>query len=47
VLNDAFGLVQGLMTTVHAYTGDHMLLDGLGQPLPGRAPGPDRSSVPA
>ena len=28
VLNDAFGLTQGLMTTVHAYTGDQMLLDG-------------------
>jgi len=28
VLNDAFGLVQGLMTTIHAYTGDQMLLDG-------------------
>jgi glyceraldehyde 3-phosphate dehydrogenase len=28
VLNDAFGLVQGFMTTVHAYTGDQMLLDG-------------------
>ncbi len=28
VLNDAFGLIQGLMTTVHAYTGDQMLLDG-------------------
>ena len=28
VLNDAFGLSQGLMTTVHAYTGDQMLLDG-------------------
>src|ERR1700735_987950 len=28
VLNDAFGLVQGYMTTVHAYTGDQMLLDG-------------------
>ena len=28
VLNDAFGLNQGLMTTVHAYTGDQMLLDG-------------------
>ena len=25
---DAFGLVQGFMTTVHAYTGDQMLLDG-------------------
>jgi len=28
VLNDSFGLTQGLMTTVHAYTGDQMLLDG-------------------
>jgi len=28
VLNDAFGVVQGYMTTVHAYTGDQMLLDG-------------------
>jgi glyceraldehyde 3-phosphate dehydrogenase len=28
VLNDSFGLVKGLMTTVHAYTGDQMLLDG-------------------
>jgi glyceraldehyde 3-phosphate dehydrogenase len=28
VLNDAFGLTKGLMTTVHAYTGDQMLLDG-------------------
>src|ERR1700733_3188492 len=28
VLNDAFGLVRGFMTTVHAYTGDPMLIDG-------------------
>jgi glyceraldehyde 3-phosphate dehydrogenase len=28
VLDDAFGLTRGLMTTVHAYTGDQMLLDG-------------------
>ena len=28
VLNDSFGLVRGFMTTVHAYTGDQMLLDG-------------------
>jgi glyceraldehyde 3-phosphate dehydrogenase len=28
VLNDSFGLERGLMTTVHAYTGDQMLLDG-------------------
>jgi glyceraldehyde 3-phosphate dehydrogenase len=28
VLNDAFGVDRGFMTTVHAYTGDQMLLDG-------------------
>ena len=28
VLNDAFGVQRGFMTTVHAYTGDQMLLDG-------------------
>jgi glyceraldehyde 3-phosphate dehydrogenase len=28
VLNDAFGIERGFMTTVHAYTGDQMLLDG-------------------
>jgi glyceraldehyde 3-phosphate dehydrogenase len=28
VVHDEFGLVQGFMTTVHAYTGDQMLLDG-------------------
>ena len=28
VLHDSFGLVTGLMTTIHAYTGDQMLLDG-------------------
>ncbi|HSR23783.1 MAG TPA: type I glyceraldehyde-3-phosphate dehydrogenase [Candidatus Eisenbacteria bacterium] len=28
VLNDSFGLVRGFMTTIHAYTGDQMLLDG-------------------
>jgi len=27
-LNDAFPIVSGIMTTVHAYTGDQMLLDG-------------------
>ncbi len=27
VLHDTFGLVKGLMTTIHAYTGDQMLLD--------------------
>jgi glyceraldehyde 3-phosphate dehydrogenase len=28
VLNDEFGIVKGLMCTVHAYTGDQNLLDG-------------------
>ncbi len=28
VLDDAFGLEQGLMTTIHAYTGDQQLVDG-------------------
>jgi glyceraldehyde 3-phosphate dehydrogenase len=28
VLQDSFGLQAGLMTTIHAYTGDQMLLDG-------------------
>jgi glyceraldehyde 3-phosphate dehydrogenase len=27
VLNDKFGIVSGLMTTIHAYTGDQMTLD--------------------
>ena len=28
VLDDAFGVVEGLMTTIHAYTGDQNLVDG-------------------
>src|ERR671915_740913 len=28
VLDDAFGVERGLMTTVHAYTGDQQLVDG-------------------
>ncbi|HUN34570.1 MAG TPA: type I glyceraldehyde-3-phosphate dehydrogenase, partial [Trebonia sp.] len=28
VLHDAFGVQRGFMTTIHAYTGDQMLLDG-------------------
>ncbi|MGI9606635.1 MAG: type I glyceraldehyde-3-phosphate dehydrogenase [Acidimicrobiales bacterium] len=28
VLDDAFGVVEGYMTTVHAYTGDQALVDG-------------------
>ena len=27
VLNDEFGIVKGLMTTIHAYTNDQMILD--------------------
>jgi glyceraldehyde 3-phosphate dehydrogenase len=27
-LNDKFGVIEGLMTTIHAYTGDQMTLDG-------------------
>ena len=27
-LHDNFGIVEGLMTTIHAYTGDQMILDG-------------------
>ncbi|SUO95695.1 type I glyceraldehyde-3-phosphate dehydrogenase [Suttonella ornithocola] len=27
VLNDQFGIVEGIMTTIHAYTGDQMTLD--------------------
>jgi glyceraldehyde 3-phosphate dehydrogenase len=29
VLHDTFGIVRGFMTTVHAYTGDQVLLDGI------------------
>ncbi|NLK62839.1 MAG: type I glyceraldehyde-3-phosphate dehydrogenase [Fusobacteria bacterium] len=28
VLDNEFGIVQGIMTTIHAYTGDQMILDG-------------------
>jgi len=28
ILDDAFGVERGLMTTTHAYTGDQMLVDG-------------------
>jgi glyceraldehyde 3-phosphate dehydrogenase len=33
VLDDAFGVEHGLMTTVHAYTGDQQLVDGPHQDL--------------
>ncbi len=28
VLNDSFGIVRGLMTTIHSYTNDQVILDG-------------------
>ncbi|MGH9119791.1 MAG: type I glyceraldehyde-3-phosphate dehydrogenase [Acidimicrobiales bacterium] len=33
VLDDAFGVERGLMSTIHAYTGDQMLVDGLHKDL--------------
>ncbi len=33
VLDDAFGIERGLMSTIHAYTGDQMLVDGLHKDL--------------
>ena len=33
VLNDTFGIEQGLMTTIHAYTNDQSLLDGIHKDL--------------
>ena len=39
VLDDAFGVEQGLMQTMHAYTGDQQLVDGPHQRPP---PGPRR-----
>jgi glyceraldehyde 3-phosphate dehydrogenase len=33
VLNDEFGIESGLMTTVHAYTGDQLLCDGMHKDL--------------
>ena len=37
VLHEALGIRHGLMTTVHAYTGDQQLLDWTAQGLPPRA----------
>ncbi len=42
VLDDAFGVEQGLMTTVHAYTGDQMLVDGPHRDLRRAACGSDQ-----
>ena len=45
VLNDKFGIVQGHMTTIHAYTGDQNLLDTVHKD-PRRARGAALSLVP-
>jgi glyceraldehyde 3-phosphate dehydrogenase len=45
VLDDNFGVEQGLMQTVHAYTGDQMLVDGPHKDLR-RARGAASNSVP-
>ena len=47
VLDDAFGVENGLMTTIHAYTGDQSLVDGPHSDLRrarGAAPGSRRPS---
>ena len=45
VLHDAFGVVRGLMTTVHAYTNDQVILDfAHTRTCAGRAPRPRTSS---
>ena len=41
VLNDAFGVEQGFITTIHAYTQDQNLQDGPHSDLPPRARGGD------
>ena len=44
VLDDAFGVEKGLMTTVHAYTGDQSLVDGPHRTCAGPGPRPSTSS---
>ena len=46
VLNDEFGIVSGLMTTVHAYTQDQNLQDGPHRTCVARAPRPSTSCPP-
>jgi glyceraldehyde 3-phosphate dehydrogenase len=45
VLNDAFGIESGFMTTIHAFTGDQMLCDGMHKDLR-RARGATTSMIP-
>ncbi len=45
ILNDAFGIESGFMTTVHAYTGDQKLCDGIHDDLR-RARGAATSIIP-
>ena len=47
VLDDAFGVVEGLMTTMHAYTGDQMLVDGPHKDLRRARARPSTSCPPA
>ena len=47
VLDDAFGVEKGLMTTVHAYTNDQNLLDLGRDDLRRAGPRPSTSSRPA
>ena len=46
VIDDAFGVEQGLMTTVHAYTGDQMLVDGPHSDMRRARPPPSTSCPP-
>ncbi|MDO5716775.1 MAG: type I glyceraldehyde-3-phosphate dehydrogenase [Tissierellia bacterium] len=46
VMEDTFGIKRGLMTTVHAYTGDQMLLDSRHKKDPRRARAAALSMVP-
>lgn len=45
VINDTFGIVRGMMTTVHAYTGDQVLQDNIHKDLR-RARGAAQNIVP-
>ena len=46
VVNDEFGIVRGLMTTIHAYTQDQNLQDGCTRICAVRVPPPSTSSRP-
>ena len=46
VLDDAFGVERGFMTTIHAYTGDQQLVDGPHKDPVGPGPPPSTSCRP-